>query len=505
MNTNIYCSKSVGRGVELKNPVLKYENYDTFFSNKYLPLNYCQFAENIHNLENEEYNDELPFINIISLKKDIERREVLESILDKTDYPNFRFVEGIKNKIGWVGCGLSHLNIIKNAYDNNDEFVIIAEDDILPLFPKIKNSILKAIKILKENENLDTFNSYPYGEWNNNIKKRIGLNAYEVSGGILNHFVIHHKRSFKKLLKLLDYYKFVNDDRNKQFLAIDEFINKHLNQFTLYPFMFYQFGNYSNTEGNNKNNLMSPENMFLNSLSWNSILFQKRKFEFNENSDVCVVCFSCGRFNEMITMIKSFYSTNTYDINNFIVIDDSNNKKMLEINEYFPEINVIQKYGKGGHLNNIKLGYKLARGLESKYIFHLEEDWKFINSYYIEQSIKILEKDENVINVWLRDLNDTNLHPLNCFKNIDNMNCYKLETNYTWKGFTFNPSLKRLENFKEEIFENIVETENCHFGVEKQLDELLFDYGFYSVILPFGSVYHTGYITSIPQWLNINE
>lgn len=504
---NVYCNKSVGRGVELAKPDIKYKNYNVNFANNYLPLNYTQYAENIHNLFEEEY-DYNECINIISLKKDSDRRDILKSILDSTDYNNYRFIEAIEHNLGWIGCGLSHIKVIEQAIEEDKDIVIVAEDDFLPVCNKIKNSINKAIRILKENDNLDCFNGYPYGEWNNNIKKRIEDNAYEVGGGILTHFIIYHKRAFKKLLKLKEYYllnqELVKNNLHKQHLAIDEFMNKHLNQFTLYPFLFYQFSQYSNTDKSEKVDKLAPENMFIHTLNFNDKMNKLRKFKFDENSDLTVVCFSCGRINELITTLTSFYETNTYDINNLIIIDDSHNKKIDEINEYFEEVNLIRK-SENGHINNLKLGFYLAEQLGSKYIFQIEEDWKFTNPYYIEQSIKILENDEDIINVWLRDLNDTNKHPINSYKNIGNMNTYKLETNYEWKGFTFNPSVKRLSDFSDELFDAVNKNNKFHYSMEKKLDTIFYNNGYYSCILPFGCVYHTGYITSIPKWLNLEH
>lgn len=497
---NIYCNKSVGRGVELKEPTIKYNNTPYFFSHNYLPPNYCLNAENIHNLFLEDNITEEP-INVINLEKAKDRKEIIEDIFKTTDYNNLKFFNAIKHNVGWVGCALSHINIIKDAYKNNKEYVIVMEDDCMPIFSKIKNSISKAVNILKENEDLDLYNALPYNSLYNNFKKRIRDNAYVVGGGILAHFVIYHKRCFERIIKLEKYYTNIKDNTYKQHLAIDELLTKHFNMFTLYPFMMYQFSDDSYIESV-KDDLMKPLNVLKVNLKIEDKINNLTKFKFNEESDTTVVCISCGRFNELLETVKSFFETNTYDINNFIIIDDSNNKKIYEINDYYPDVNIIQNPN-NGHSNNLELGFYLSKQLKSKYIFLIEEDWKFIKPYYLEQSKHILENNENIINVWLRDLNDTNGHPLNKYCNINNINCYKLEYNYNWHGFTFNPSLKRLENFTEDMFNLFYDKEEPHYMMEKKIDNYFYSNNFHSVILPFGYIYHTGYITSIPQWLKV--
>lgn len=503
---NIFFNKSIGPGVELlETPKIKYDNSPNYFIHNYLPKNYSLFAENIHNLFIEEKKHYNSVINIISILECKERRDLISNILDNTDWVDnnkykFNIFEKTNKGLGWVGCAINHLKIIREAYNKKLDYVIIAEDDFIPVCNKITNSIYKAINILNENENLDLYNSFTQGNLNNTVKKRLRDNAYEVAGGILNHFIIIHKRAFKKFINYEKYYYNQTSSENKQFLAFDELVNKHFNQFTLHPFLFYQYSQDSYIE-EIKHNDYNINSLLKYNLDFD--ITNVEKFNFNTESDTTVVMISCGRFQEALNTIKTFYKYNTYDINNFIIIDDSHNKKMFELNDYYKEINLIQ-ISENGHNKNLDLAFELSKKLNSKYVFLIEDDWEFVNSYFIELSKKIIENNDNVINVWLRDLNDTNNHPLKMYKKLSNIHTYILENNYEWHGFTFNPSLKRIDNFDDNFFSdvyNTIEDKKTHYLLEKKVDNYYHSLDFISVILPYASVFHTGYIKSIPRWL----
>lgn len=486
---NIYLNKSIGRGVELSPPIFKYDNRKNNFSHNFYPSNYCLDAENIHNIKSEKSNEQI--FNIINLEHNIERKQVIKDL-----FPNINFVKAIKHNQGWVGCALSHIKIIEQNL--NKEYVIIVEDDALPLFDKIENPINRAINILRENEDLEIFNACPINSIYNNIKNRIRDNAFRIGGGLLTHFLIVHQRAYQKMLNYKKHYLDIQDNKKKPFLAWDELITKNFTMFTLYPFFVMTFSNDSNIESK-KSESFDQNALLRESLTFENQLKQFRKFEFDEKADISVVCLGCGRFNELLSCVKSFFQTNTENINNFIIIDDSQNEKIEEITEYYPEVNLIRN--QGGHAENLDLGIKLAKGLNSKYIFLIEEDFFFTRGFYLEQSKKVLE-NSNIISVWLRDLNDTNKHPLRNWNN-ENINYAILETNYQWKGFTFNPCLHNLSNFEEDFFKDLKKLCNpqIHYEMELRAGQYFHKYGGYAVILPRGYTYHTGYITSMPKWL----
>ena len=72
--------------------------------------------------------DSIDFIFYINLEKRADRREQIETELKKMEITAERFV-GIPFEPGIVGCGKSHLEVLKLAKDRKYKNVLILEDD----------------------------------------------------------------------------------------------------------------------------------------------------------------------------------------------------------------------------------------------------------------------------------------------------------------------------------------------------------------------------------------
>ena len=57
-----------------------------------------------------------------------ERKDRWETITSKFDIPLQR-IPAIKDKIGWKGCGYSHMKALKMAKEKGLSFILILEDD----------------------------------------------------------------------------------------------------------------------------------------------------------------------------------------------------------------------------------------------------------------------------------------------------------------------------------------------------------------------------------------
>lgn len=64
----------------------------------------------------------------INLAKRVDRRKLIEAEMEKMDIEAERF-EGIERSPGIVGCGYSHLSVLKEARDRGYKNVLIFEDD----------------------------------------------------------------------------------------------------------------------------------------------------------------------------------------------------------------------------------------------------------------------------------------------------------------------------------------------------------------------------------------
>jgi hypothetical protein len=155
---------------------------------------------------------------------------------------------------------------------------------------------------------------------------------------------------------------------------------------------------------------------------------------------------ACGRPDLLERTMDSFISHNTYPIDKYIITEDStiaglNDKLIVKYSDLNIEwiINETRK----GQIESIDNMYSK---IGTDYIFHCEDDWLFTQDSFIEKSMEILDNNSNILLVWLRAHNDTNGHPVTIYNNDYDLINY----NYlvAWHGFTFNPALRRLSDYK---------------------------------------------------------
>lgn len=164
--------------------------------------------------------------------------------------------------------------------------------------------------------------------------------------------------------------------------------------------------------------------------------------------DISFVITSCGRIDLLKRTIESFLQYNTYPIKEFIIIDDSLDTETHEfINKtYGATFKIILNKEKLGHIKSVDKLYSL---IKTPYIFHCEDDWIFFRNGFIEDSLEVLKKDNKIICVWLRDLWDTNNHPVsrNILSTNNGVLYRKMSRNFGCFGFSFNPGLRRLKDY----------------------------------------------------------
>lgn len=162
---------------------------------------------------------------------------------------------------------------------------------------------------------------------------------------------------------------------------------------------------------------------------------------------ITVVLTSCGRVELLKRTIDSFNKFNTYPITDFIIVDDSGNSKVhQEIKKYYSDYNLILELKNRGQIICIDDAYSKVKTL---YIFHCEDDWEFTKSGFIEPSLKILEQEKTIMQIWILWGNKHPVEP-EVFKAGDIQ--YRLlghDINNWWHGFTFNPGLRRLSDWQK--------------------------------------------------------
>jgi hypothetical protein len=200
---------------------------------------------------------------------------------------------------------------------------------------------------------------------------------------------------------------------------------------------------------------------------------------------VTVCLTSCGRQDLLERTIKSFYEFNTYPIKRFIVSEDSGKIGINhELSILFPEIEFINDGVSQGQIKSIDSMYQMV---DTKYVFHLEDDWEFYRKGFIEYSLEKMERDGKLINVWLRERDDTNGHP-----HLSGL----LALNYNgWSGFTFNPTLKRMKDYKRlgSYSRYVSFSRSRPWESEKKIGKIYKNLGYHAEISEVGFVKHIGW------------
>lgn len=167
--------------------------------------------------------------------------------------------------------------------------------------------------------------------------------------------------------------------------------------------------------------------------------------------DISVVITSCGRVDKLKKTIDSFLQFNTYPNVKFFLIDDSGDASaQAQIVDIMPNGTTFIMHNKNkGQVISVDEVY--AR-VDTEFLFHLEEDWLFYRGDFIEKSLAVLESDSKILQVWLRDVNDTNQHPVEKkVYVIGGVACRYMSLGAlgnNWFGFTWNPGLRRLRDYK---------------------------------------------------------
>lgn len=168
--------------------------------------------------------------------------------------------------------------------------------------------------------------------------------------------------------------------------------------------------------------------------------------------DVTMVLTSCNRLDLLEKTINSISKETLDKIPTKILVDDSADSKC------FSE---LRQQNENGYLigwilllNEVKLGQAASidraySEVKTKYVFHCEDDWCFTDSDFIDRSLPILEKYDNVLQVTFR--NDSP-HPVcdEIYEDGTDSEFEVLIPGYNgWPGFTYNPNIFRFSAYEE--------------------------------------------------------
>ena len=172
-------------------------------------------------------------------------------------------------------------------------------------------------------------------------------------------------------------------------------------------------------------------------------------------NDVTFVLTSCGRQDLLEMTLDSFLQYNTFPISKYIITEDSGQPGINDhLKDKYAHLDItwIEDPQRRGQLPCIDDAYSRVT---TPYIFHCEDDWDFFRPGFIETSLEVLRHMPPVLQVWLRAENDTNGHPLeNTLQSLTTATAHvefravTLGYRGVWNGFSFNPGLRRLSDYR---------------------------------------------------------
>jgi len=166
--------------------------------------------------------------------------------------------------------------------------------------------------------------------------------------------------------------------------------------------------------------------------------------------DVTFVLTSYKRFDLLEETLRSFLATNNYPLKRMIVIEDSDDTGVLEVTRKFPEANIEVVFNKPnlGLLGSLDKVYAMV---DTEFVFHSEDDWRFSEKNVIADSLTLMKNDPKIALVWPRSgdggprwikrLGYTSFQGVE-YRPIDP------QAHHVWGNFTFNPGLRRLSHYK---------------------------------------------------------
>ena len=118
------------------------------------------------------------------------------------------------------------------------------------------------------------------------------------------------------------------------------------------------------------------------------------------NNKMSFLLTSCGRLDLLDRTLESFFKFNNFPLEELYLTEDSADQDVYEqINKKWGnKLNILFNKKKKGQIKSIVDAYRL---IKTPYIFHCEDDWIYKRKNFIQDSLKVLDYDSKIIQVWL--------------------------------------------------------------------------------------------------------
>lgn len=173
------------------------------------------------------------------------------------------------------------------------------------------------------------------------------------------------------------------------------------------------------------------------------------------SKEVTVCLTSCNRWDLLKQTINSFNYLNTYPIKKFLITEDSVKPEMKEkiLHNFGDMVELIYNEVNLGPYKSIDKMYSMV---ETEYIFHSEDDWRFdSNPNFMTESIDVLEERKDIHQVWIRKDIDWSWIEPDILGTTNNAKYRMVKCPHLggWCGFSHNPGLRRKSDY-DKMFPN---------------------------------------------------
>jgi hypothetical protein len=199
-----------------------------------------------------------------------------------------------------------------------------------------------------------------------------------------------------------------------------------------------------------------------------------------------VILTACDRVDLLSITLESFFRVNKYPIRKFHVHNDGTDLLFGDLRAKYPSIT--------WHFSGNRIGLaasldKLLSFVETEYYMSSEDDWIYQNNpFFIEESLTILKNNPDIQQVWIRSKHDHG-HGLGKVRHLNGIPVCDVLKGYQgrWGGFTFNPCVRRLSDYKKFFPKGYVE-----YGDEILCSDHVESIGYRAVSLHDYSCIHIG-------------
>jgi hypothetical protein len=222
----------------------------------------------------------------------------------------------------------------------------------------------------------------------------------------------------------------------------------------------------------------------------------KTRADLSADRRVTAVVTSCARHDLLERTLESFFRFNTHPLVRTIVVEDGAATPAPALKSRFADqpIDWISTGERVGQIRAIDVAY--AR-VDTPFIFHLEDDWRFLKPGFVERSMEILLAEPLCLQVWLRGFRNGEGHPIEPERfESDGVHWRKVGQNLRTGqlGFSFNPGLRRLRDYR--MVGDYASRVDASLGrgalAEVQLSRLYMGMGYFAAILAENKV--EGYV-----------